>query len=641
MLKNLSVTKKISLVFVVITLMILVLGLVNAQTARIASEIRTKWSEHEIPQVQALHSLRFAISRLTLTTSSFGSLQDEALIESTKAELLSDLNKLTSSEQEYMRLINRDSSIPDDRRAALASLPSMRNDISSNIHQLIELKEQGAPQSEVIAQTEKVISQEEGLSNAIEAIITSETSEIATTDEETAQAANRLGYINFWVTAFALVYVVLLGWMIAVIITNRIKKLRLGAIRIANGDFTYKVDIKSGDEFGQTAQSFNQMGDRLQESYNKLVLEKKRHETLLQSMTDGIIALDHDGTVLLTNKAALNMLNLPDQDSTIGKSIFDIFPLHSTSTHRKIAKKQRPEYRTLSTGEASSEVFEFRPTKNSDDKEFLGVSVSPVVLHKTITGLVLVIRDVTKEREIDRMKTEFISLASHQLRTPLSAIRWFGEMLLNGDGGELNEEQKELAVNMMDSTHRMIDLVNSLLNISRIESGRIIIDPRPTDIKELVEGIVTDLKAKIAEREQNIAVSVHSNLPKINLDPSLIGQVYMNLLTNAIKYTPRGGDIAVIVSKKDDFIVTQVSDSGFGIPKKQHGQVFQKFFRAENVISVETDGNGLGLYLIKAIVESSGGEIWFESEENKGTTFWFSLPMSGMKAQEGEVSLDT
>lgn len=641
MLKNLSVTKKISLVFVVITLMILVLGLVNAQTARIASEIRTKWSEHEIPQVQALHSLRFAASRLTLTTSSFGSLQDEALIESTKAELLSDLNKLTSSEQEYMRLINRDSSIPDDRRAALASLPSMRNDISSNIHQLIELKEQGAPQSEVIAQTEKVISQEEGLSNAIEAIITSETSEIATTDEETAQAANRLGYINFWVTAFALVYVVLLGWMIAVIITNRIKKLRLGAIRIANGDFTYKVDIKSGDEFGQTAQSFNQMGDRLQESYNKLVLEKKRHETLLQSMTDGIIALDHDGTVLLTNKAALNMLNLPDQDSAIGKSIFDIFPLHSTSTHRKIAKKQRPEYRTLSTGEASSEVFEFRPTKNSDDKEFLGVSVSPVVLHKTITGLVLVIRDVTKEREIDRMKTEFISLASHQLRTPLSAIRWFGEMLLNGDGGELNEEQKELAVNMMDSTHRMIDLVNSLLNISRIESGRIIIDPRPTDIKELVEGIVTDLKAKIAEREQNIAVSVHSNLPKINLDPSLIGQVYMNLLTNAIKYTPRGGDIAVIVSKKDDFIVTQVSDSGFGIPKKQHGQVFQKFFRAENVISVETDGNGLGLYLIKAIVESSGGEIWFESEENKGTTFWFSLPMSGMKAQEGEVSLDT
>lgn len=641
MLKNLSVTKKISLVFVVITLMILVLGLVNAQTARIASEIRTKWSEHEIPQVQALHSLRFAVSRLTLTTSSFGSLQDEALIESTKAELLSDLNKLTSSEQEYMRLINRDSSIPDDRRAALASLPSMRNDISSNIHQLIELKEQGAPQSEVIAQTEKVISQEEGLSNAIEAIITSETSEIATTDEETAQAANRLGYINFWVTAFALVYVVLLGWMIAVIITNRIKKLRLGAIRIANGDFTYKVDIKSGDEFGQTAQSFNQMGDRLQESYNKLVLEKKRHETLLQSMTDGIIALDHDGTVLLTNKAALNMLNLPDQDSAIGKSIFDIFPLHSTSTHRKIAKKQRPEYRTLSTGEASSEVFEFRPTKNSDDKEFLGVSVSPVVLHKTITGLVLVIRDVTKEREIDRMKTEFISLASHQLRTPLSAIRWFGEMLLNGDGGELNEEQKELAVNMMDSTHRMIDLVNSLLNISRIESGRIIIDPRPTDIKELVEGIVTDLKAKIAEREQNIAVSVHSNLPKINLDPSLIGQVYMNLLTNAIKYTPRGGDIAVIVSKKDDFIVTQVSDSGFGIPKKQHGQVFQKFFRAENVISVETDGNGLGLYLIKAIVESSGGEIWFESEENKGTTFWFSLPMSGMKAQEGEVSLDT
>jgi two-component system sensor histidine kinase VicK len=417
-------------------------------------------------------------------------------------------------------------------------------------------------------------------------------------------------------------------------------KLRKSAQRIANGDFSVPAVVSGHDEIGQLGKSFNDMSERLRDSYRRLAIEQQRDEAILQSMGEGLIATDETGKILLMNHVAARYLSVSDETSVVGKSIQEVFDLYDANdkSEKPLSHDERPVFMALSSAATVHEVFAFRGAGGK--KTLLDVTATPIMFTDKVVGAISVLRDVTKEKEIDRMKTEFISLASHQLRTPLSAIKWFTEMLVSGDAGKLSPEQMEFAKNIDDSTERMIALVNALLNISRIESGRIIIDPQPTDLQELVTGIISDLKAKTEERQQTLLISVHQDLPKINLDPRLIGQVYLNLLTNAVKYTQKGGEISVFISRKGDEIISQITDNGYGIPKEQQDRVFQKFFRAANAVKVETDGTGLGLYLIKAVVESSGGKIWFESEEGKGTTFWFSIPLTGMKPKEGEVTLD-
>ncbi len=369
-----------------------------------------------------------------------------------------------------------------------------------------------------------------------------------------------------------------------------------------------------------------------------LAEEKSRDETLLASIGEGVVAVDETGRVILANKVAQELLALKAAE-IIGRPYFELWTV-SDGSGKLVPTEQRPVQIALEKGETVS-AGNYSYSRKSGGTFPVYITVAPTFQDSKLSGAILVFRDITREKEIDRMKTEFISLASHQLRTPLSAMKWFLEILLTDEVAGLNEKQIESLRSIDESNERMIDLVNSLLNVSRIEAGRVKVEPVLSDMRVLIDGIVAQVKRLIDEKKQVLTVSLVPDLPEIMVDEGLLAQVFLNLLTNSNKYSPEEAKISIEVTREGDYIQTKISDNGYGIPLEEQDRVFGKFYRGGNVVKLETEGNGLGLYLAKLVVEEFGGKIWFKSEgENKGLTVWFTLPISGMKPKEGPVSLE-
>lgn len=360
---------------------------------------------------------------------------------------------------------------------------------------------------------------------------------------------------------------------------------------------------------------------RLKSQLKKDEEQKVWDEALLSGLGEGIVVTDKEGYVMQINKKAEELVGWKNSE-VVGKRWHEVARLENEDGSL-IDPENRATQKVLKTGIPLYMANHFYVRR--DGSRFpVGTTAAPVIMRGEVMGVIAVFRDITHEREVDRAKSEFVSLASHQLRTPLSAVKWFCEMLIAGDAGRLSLSQLEFVHNIDMSNERMIELVNLLLDISRIESGKIVVDRSPTDLRKLLDDLLSELKPKIKTRK--VKLMVDKSLREVFVDPRLVRQVYANLLTNSIKYTKDNGVIEVIVLRKDGEIVSEVRDNGFGIPEADKKRVFEKFFRAENVSKIETDGTGLGLYLAKAIVTSSGGKMWFESKLNSGTSFWFSLP---------------
>jgi PAS domain S-box-containing protein len=253
--------------------------------------------------------------------------------------------------------------------------------------------------------------------------------------------------------------------------------------------------------------------------------------------------------------------------------------------------------------------------------------------------MVGVARDVTLEKAVDRQKDEFISLASHQLKTPIGAMNWNVEMLLNGDYGKLTEEQKEVLGDVYVLGNRMNELVNGLLNISRIESGSIIIEPSQLDFAKLLNEVTMEMKPRIAKKAHKMILNIQENIEKIPADRKLLRIIFQNFISNAIKYTKDKGRITIDLHQDNENVYFSVANNGDPIPTDDQGKIFGKMFRASNASTQDPDGNGLGLYIVKQIVETAGGKIWFTSKEGQDTVFSCSFPLTGMRPKQGNKNL--
>jgi len=346
-------------------------------------------------------------------------------------------------------------------------------------------------------------------------------------------------------------------------------------------------------------------------------------EALFTSIGDGAISTDEFGKITRVNPVAQRILGYKESEL-----IGEWFPKKIVAVNvndQPINLIDRPITKAFLTGQSVSEKMYY---KHKDGHFFpVSVSVSAIILDGKPLGAIEVFRDITLEEEVDRMKSEFISLASHQLRTPLSAIKTYSHMLADGYMGEVNDTQKKSLRTIIAATNRMNELISTLLNITRIESGTIAITPKVIEVDQLTEEVIKELSLMAADKSIELTVKSAGQRSKtVRTDPLILKEIISNLVTNAIKYTPDKGSVNLTIQAYQHTVQISVRDSGWGIPESQHEQIFSKFFRAQNIVKRETTGTGLGLYLVKGLIDAIGGEIWFKSAEGKGTTFYVSLP---------------
>ena len=382
-----------------------------------------------------------------------------------------------------------------------------------------------------------------------------------------------------------------------------------------------------------------EQAERLGGALKAQKVEAAKSQAVLEGVADGVIVTDAEGKIVLFNAAAERILGLPRAKAAV-RGINEMLGLYGAQARdwmRQVAQwAEAPE---------SYAADDYLAARLEIGERIVSVHLAPAMMGDEFLGAVSVFRDVTVEVEAERAKTEFVSTVSHELRTPMTSIKGYVELLLMGAVGELSEPQHNFLSIIDSNVNRLTVLVNDLLDISRIESGRIALSPETIYIEALLEQVVTEMEGRSLNKSLALQAEIPESLPQVFADPDRVAQVLTNLIANACQYTPAGGDIIVSAEARmgdshpesySKEVWVQVRDNGIGISEEDQAKIFDRFFRADDPAVQEASGAGLGLSIVKSLVEMQGGRIWVESQLGEGSTFTFSLPL----AQEA-VAQDT
>ena len=418
-------------------------------------------------------------------------------------------------------------------------------------------------------------------------------------------------------TGIALFVTMIVGFLLAHAITQPIKDMRKQALALSRGNYSRKVKIYGNDEIGQLAHTFNNLTRKLQEAQSTTESERRKLSSVLSYMTDGVIATDRKGRVILINDQGAKMLGV-SRETILSTSIVSLLDLENEYTFDELIS------------ETGNVLLDY----STDYNPYILRANFSVIQRETgfVNGLIAVLHDVTEQEKIEMERREFVANVSHELRTPLTTMRSYLEAL--SDGAWKDETIAPNFLNVaQNETERMIRLVNDLLKLSKMDSKDYRLSKEWVDLVVFYNKIIDRFELTKDEK-----LSFERKLPDkpilVEIDPDKLTQVIDNIISNALKYSPEGGKVTFKIKEQDDEVIVSIADQGVGIPKGNVEKIFGRFYRVDKARTRKLGGTGLGLAIAKEMVEAHGGRIWARSIEGKGTTIFFSLPY--VKYEEDE-----
>jgi len=411
--------------------------------------------------------------------------------------------------------------------------------------------------------------------------------------------------------AIATAMVILAAWLIARSTTGPIREVTNASKRIASGELEQKIIIGTRDEAGELAHAFNQMSLKLKEMVDTIADDRARLASILDNMADGVIMTDTEGNIALANKATEKILQI-NRETSAGRPLMETVRNHEINEIFKSC---------LETGQEQVSQFE-----SNLSKRFLRAIALPVTGTK-LSGVLLLFQDLSELRNLQTMRRELVGNISHEFRTPLAGIKAMVETLRDSAVDD-TEATRDFLAKIDSEVDRLTHMVTELTELSRVETGKAQLDLEPLNLNSLIDEAIAQLGPQLERKQLSISKELAAELPAVPADKERIRQVLVNLIHNAIKFTLPGGKISLTTMMRDGSVMVDISDTGTGIAKDDLPRIFERFYKADRARSEE--GSGMGLAIAKHIIEAHGGKIWVQSEEGKGSTFSFSLPLQAI-----------